>query len=56
MRTKSKEVKERTMELHFPHLTNGIAQPKRIRKSKSRKTIVAFAIATVACLTAYAYK
>ena len=43
------------MEVHFPHLTNGIVQPKRIRKARGRTSMVALAIASVACLTAYTY-
>lgn len=55
MRIKNRETKEANMELHFPHLTNGIAQPRRIRKARGRTKLVAIAIATVACVTAYTY-
>jgi len=55
MRIDNKQTDEAKMELHFPHLTNGIAQPKRIRKARGRTKLVAIAIATVACVTAYTY-
>ena len=55
MRIENEQQNEARMEIHFPHLTNGIAQPKRIRKAKGRTKLVAIAIATVACVTAYTY-
>jgi len=36
------------MEVHFPHLTTGIVQPKRIRKARGRTRIIALAIALAA--------
>ncbi len=35
------------MEVHFPHLTNGIVQPKRIRKTTSRTKLLMFLTVTI---------
>ena len=32
------------MEIHFPHLTNGITAPKRVRKTKLAFPVVAVAL------------
>ena len=35
------------MEVYFPHLTNGIVQPKRIKKTTSRIKLLAFLAITL---------
>ena len=55
MRIENEQQNEVRMEIHFPHLTNGIVQTKRIRKARGRTSMVALALASVACVTVYTY-